>query len=838
MADVLRIEVVISAEKAERGAKRVKKVTDNMAKSLKDAGKAAKDAAKDEKKAAKGTDEFTVAQKKASQAVKELAANVALIQGPLGPVAGRISTLGTMMGRLNPTLIAASIGTVALTFSLKALVSVGSDLEQGMFKLQAVVQATGGTAGFTANEMDTFARGLARATLANTDNVRNAIVKLSTFRSVGGKVFKETLVLAQDLSAAGFGSLETTALSLGRALEDPIRGLSALRRVGVSFSADQEKVIKQFARTGEVAKAQAEMLKVVRVQVEGLARAEAQGLSGAIDAVNQSWTELLQTFSKITGATEGVTALFKGISGGLRGMNEALRDPTLSEKYVSAFVALGKTRGQLNEIKDELKRGNVFFIRRGLLQGHLIKLRESELRQEKALAKAEKARTAEIRRRLVLREKEKKFKTDLRDAAQKKLGAAEHKAFVKLAFDLDVARQGTISLDVAKKRLLLTQQIQNDSTIRNKEAALLLINVMLDQIQKEKELQSAQKKRIKTQNDLAAAERAAAKKRERFATRITKRFDPAGSLQLQRRKLVEVKGMISGSAFQRAMKAANDAYFTRVVALDKLTAKQQYRLTLERQEIALSESKIRVQVALQDGSISEFQLNERLDEITRRKIASLRKELALMDELNIANKLRRGEIKLAITELQGELQRNEKMMRSLLGDSFSSFFEDILDGTGTVKDAFKSLARSIEREINSIVAKQLGAQLAKSFMPVGGGTSGFFGTFLAAISGGSGSAAASGGGAGGGFANVDGFANGGSFRVGGSGGVDSQLVAFRASPNERVTVSKPNQNGGKRINVTNNFVIQAPNGSVSQASQQQVATAAGQAIRVALRRNG
>lgn len=40
-----------------------------------------------------------------------------------------------------------------------------------------------------------------------------------------------------------------------------------------------------------------------------------------------------------------------------------------------------------------------------------------------------------------------------------------------------------------------------------------------------------------------------------------------------------------------------------------------------------------------------------------------------------------------------------------------------------------------------------------------------------------------------------GFAMGGSFRVGGSGGTDSQLVQFRASPNETVTIRRPDQVG-------------------------------------------
>jgi len=38
-----------------------------------------------------------------------------------------------------------------------------------------------------------------------------------------------------------------------------------------------------------------------------------------------------------------------------------------------------------------------------------------------------------------------------------------------------------------------------------------------------------------------------------------------------------------------------------------------------------------------------------------------------------------------------------------------------------------------------------------------------------------------------------GFANGGNFTVGGSGGTDSQNVAFRATPGEEVTIETPSQ---------------------------------------------
>jgi len=65
-----------------------------------------------------------------------------------------------------------------------------------------------------------------------------------------------------------------------------------------------------------------------------------------------------------------------------------------------------------------------------------------------------------------------------------------------------------------------------------------------------------------------------------------------------------------------------------------------------------------------------------------------------------------------------------------------------------------------------------------------------------------------GGGKGGGgiFASIakalPGFANGGSFKVGGSGGIDSQLVAFRATPSERVSITKDGQGMAGGVNVT------------------------------------
>ena len=94
----------------------------------------------------------------------------------------------------------------------------------------------------------------------------------------------------------------------------------------------------------------------------------------------------------------------------------------------------------------------------------------------------------------------------------------------------------------------------------------------------------------------------------------------------------------------------------------------------------------------------------------------------------------------------------------------------------------------------------------------GGGGGGGFGGFLTSLIGG----IFGGGGLG--------FATGGGFNVGGGGGVDSQLVAFRASPGERVEVKRPgqdSQDGGQRQQIV--FNITTPDAESFRRSESQIA---------------
>ena len=76
-----------------------------------------------------------------------------------------------------------------------------------------------------------------------------------------------------------------------------------------------------------------------------------------------------------------------------------------------------------------------------------------------------------------------------------------------------------------------------------------------------------------------------------------------------------------------------------------------------------------------------------------------------------------------------------------------------------------------------------------------------------------------GGGGGGFFKSLFGLASGGSFTVGGSGGTDSQLVAFKASPNETVTVTRPDQGQRGGATIIQNINIDATGAQIGVAEQ-------------------
>jgi hypothetical protein len=157
---------------------------------------------------------------------------------------------------------------------------------------------------------------LAEATARNTGVDQNAIketqAKLLTFKEIAatadevGGSFDRATQAAIDLAAAGFGEATTNAVQLGKALNDPIKGITALTRSGVTFTKSEQDRIKVLVESNKVGEAQALILEAIESQVGGTAAATANAsdkMAVSFSIMQEKLgTALLPIFEKFTAA--------------------------------------------------------------------------------------------------------------------------------------------------------------------------------------------------------------------------------------------------------------------------------------------------------------------------------------------------------------------------------------------------------------------------------------------------------------------------------------------------------------------------------------------------------
>lgn len=265
--------------------------------------------------------------KNISNSFRRAAASAAAFEGPLGGIAGRLSGLASIATSTGVALGGALLALSGTAFVIGKAAKVADDFEGSMNRVNAILKATRGASAQSAEGIREFSEEIAAGTLASVAGVEAAAAKLLTFRRISGDTFKRTLVLAQDLAAAGFGSLSDNVTQLGKALEDPIRNLGALTRNGVSFSEAQRKVIKSLIETGRAAEAQAKILDAIQQQVGGAGAAEGGPIAKGLDLLSQRLDDFFISLDKATGAGNAFAKFLNLLSRSLDGLTENL-DPT------------------------------------------------------------------------------------------------------------------------------------------------------------------------------------------------------------------------------------------------------------------------------------------------------------------------------------------------------------------------------------------------------------------------------------------------------------------------------------------------------------------------------
>lgn len=202
-------------------------------------------------------------------------------------IAGAIGGINKAFGALG-----VAVGAGAL---FGRMIEESRQAEDAAKKVEAILRSTGGVAGVTAKQIDDLAGSLSKVTGLDDDVIKGGEAMLLTFKNIGKDVFPAATQAMLDMSETMGQDLKTSAIQLGKALNDPKEGISALQRIGITFTDAQKNVIKSLTETGQTAKAQAIILKEIQEEMGGTAIAARDTLSGAFKALDTAIGNLFET---------------------------------------------------------------------------------------------------------------------------------------------------------------------------------------------------------------------------------------------------------------------------------------------------------------------------------------------------------------------------------------------------------------------------------------------------------------------------------------------------------------------------------------------------------------
>jgi len=209
------------------------------------------------------------------------------VNGMTSSVAKSNKGFTVLRGAIGTALGGAAIGAIyggakAIKSFATGSINAAVEARKADDRIKAIATSMGlldTTLGGSTARITDFASSLQLTTGVSDEVIKQGQALLLTFKNVAstageaGGMFDRATAAAIDLSAAGFGSVEGSSKQLGKALQDPIKGLTALGRSGVTFTNAEKEKIKALVESGKTLQAQTIIMSAVETQVGGTAAA-------------------------------------------------------------------------------------------------------------------------------------------------------------------------------------------------------------------------------------------------------------------------------------------------------------------------------------------------------------------------------------------------------------------------------------------------------------------------------------------------------------------------------------------------------------------------------------
>lgn len=214
----------------------------------------------------------------------------------LGKATSTSSKLGNVMGSaLKVGAVAGAAGLAAVGFAAARGLSDLMESQKVSAQTGAVLKSTGAAAGVTAKQVGNLANKISAYSGIDDEAVQageNMLLTFTNIRNEAGKgndIFNQSTKILADMSTAMGTDMKSSSIQLGKALNDPVKGITALTRVGVTFNEGQKKQIASMVKAGNTAGAQKVILKELNKEFGGSAKAAGDTLPGQLKKLSNAF---------------------------------------------------------------------------------------------------------------------------------------------------------------------------------------------------------------------------------------------------------------------------------------------------------------------------------------------------------------------------------------------------------------------------------------------------------------------------------------------------------------------------------------------------------------------
>lgn len=244
----------------------------------------------------------------------------------LGDSEGHINKLETSLASVRNAALG-FIGAFASVEFLKGSIEMYNESAQASAQLDATLRSTANAANLNRDALDAQADALMKTSLFDDDAITKSQALLATFTNIHDTIYMEAMPAITDMATKMGGDLQGATIQVGKALQDPIQGINALRRVGVNFGEEQKKMIKNMVETNHVAEAQAFILKELQTEFGGSALAASQAGTGPMVVLRNEFNNVREEIGGMVMALvidlkPALETIVKALSDGVKWVKE------------------------------------------------------------------------------------------------------------------------------------------------------------------------------------------------------------------------------------------------------------------------------------------------------------------------------------------------------------------------------------------------------------------------------------------------------------------------------------------------------------------------------------